>query len=593
MNKRFLIIATGLLSASVTTAQPALDLPGITRATNNIYLIENHSTAFNIWHALDIRNATLVHFDAHDDCRHVPPQKIEALNKLVTARNYSEIFSQSDIESSFRYKLRPDKFLFDLGNFIYPCILDGTISRFYWVLPEKQIDNDKVSSLQRHLRAALKLPSLEFMNSTNGSFSCMLSNCTVTVTTLDSLEHIGKGALLDLDTDFFVFPCSLTESHIRGKLLWDPDKVCSLLSTRISDPAVITISSSISGGYLPVAYRFISDGLFGYYESGTYPDDAVNQLKVVTAMLSDSPVLYPNKPRDSVFLAAYEHSKGLYLMVKGDDNAGIACIERAAHLNPAYTKALLDMADAYLSMGNPRRAQEMIGTFEKFTGCSTTHSDAARTHVYLAEKELSRADALSRKLVAWDMAPYFLMLRGGVLAEQGLLDEAIQIYREIVNLQNDSGTAYYNIGYVLAKQGKITEALENYKYALTLKPDLAIAHENMGYIMLSKGKYAEATSYLQTAVSLNPFNITSLNNLGLCLARQNRLNDAINCYNTALKLNPERAEIRANLALALINSGRNEEGVKQCKKALKLKPNWPEVINLMTEAEERKKKKIL
>jgi len=578
----------GPLPASAATALPAIDLPGITRATNSIYLIENHSTAFNIWHAGNIKGATLVHLDAHDDCRHIPREKIESLNKLVNARNYREIFNQSDIESSFRYKLKPDKFLFDLGNYIYPCILDGTISRFYWVLPEKQIDNNKASFLQQHLRAALKIPSLEFISATNGSFSCMLSNCTITITTLDSLPNIDKGALLDIDTDFFVFPCSLSESHIRGELSWDPKRVCSLLSIRVQDPAIITIASSISGGYLPVAFRFISDGLFIYFTSGAYPDDAVNQLKVITTMLSNSAALSPIRPRDPVFLAAHEHITGLSLMVNGDDKAGIASIERAARLNPAYTKALLDMADAYLSMDNPRRAHEMIDNFEKLTGCATTQSDAARVQVYLAEKELNRADTLSRKLISWNRTPYFLMLRGGVLAEQGLLKEAIRIYRETVNMQADNGTAYYNIGYVLAKQGKIEEAIENYQLALTLKPDIAIAHENLGYIMLNKGKYTEAASHLQTAVSLNPFNITSLNNLGLCLASQNQFTDAINCYNAALKLSPKRAEIHANLALAFINSGDNEAGIKQCKKALELKPNWPDVSNLMKVAEERR-----
>ncbi|MDD4873005.1 MAG: UPF0489 family protein [Kiritimatiellae bacterium] len=569
---------------------PGLDLSGITRTTNNVYLVENHSTVFNIWHSRNIRGATLVHIDAHEDCRYVPPEKLEILNKLAASRDYAGIFRQSDIEYSFRYQLKPDKALFDLGNYIYPCIMDGTVSNYYWVVPEKTIDQNKLIGLQQHLKAAYRIPSLLLSGATNNTFSFILSNCTVTVTTLDSLPQIDKGALLDIDTDFFVFPCSLTESHIHGELIWDPPKVCSLLSSRVPDPALITIASSISGGYLPVAFRFISDGLFGYYTSGSYPDDAVNLLKVITAMLSYPSVdLPPRKPRDPVFLPAYEHITGLSLMVQGDEKTAIACIERAVHLNPVYSKAILDMADAYISMGKPKRAHAMIDNFEKFMACETSHSAAARVRVYLAEKTLDKADILSRKLIEWDRAPFFLMLRGGVLAEQGLLSEAIDIYKEIINLHNDNGTAYYNLGYALARQGKITEAVENYRLALRLKPDLAMAHENLGYILSNEGKYAEATSHLKAAVALNPFNVTTLNNLGLALARQNQFPDAINCYTTAIKLDPERPAIHANLALALISSGKFPEGIDRCRRALELKPDWPEVINLMNEAKKKEK----
>ncbi|GAG11179.1 unnamed protein product, partial [marine sediment metagenome] len=111
--------------------------------------MENHSTAYIVWHALNIKNATVVHLDTHDDCRYVPPEKIAALEKLVARRDYAEIFRLSDLESSFKFRVKPDKFLYDLGSFLYPCIVDGTISTFYWVVPDKILEPAKRLHLQR------------------------------------------------------------------------------------------------------------------------------------------------------------------------------------------------------------------------------------------------------------------------------------------------------------------------------------------------------------------------------------------------------------------------------------------------------------
>lgn len=595
MIKKLLIMGSiisvfaALCAAEPTGAQPPPHLPGITRTTNNIYLIENHSTAFTIWHAHNIKGATLVHLDTHDDCRYIPPEKLDALRKRVVERQYREIFENSDVEFSFRYRLKPDRFLFDLGNFIYPCIMDGTVSRFYWVIPEKKLDENRKISLQAHFKEALKLASLVRIHDTNNAFSFNVSNCMVTVTTLDALPQLDRGALLDIDTDFFVFNTALSDSHITTGTSWDPSTVCSLLAQRVPKPAIVSISSSISGGFLPVAFRFLSDAFFEYFVSGIYPDDAVNLLKSVLTMISKpSAVPEVHEASNTLFRPAYEHLTGLSLVMQGQENKAMDCMERAAQLQPAYSKAMLDLAVVFISMDKWPRAHEMIDRFEKFTGCRTSQSEAMRVRVYLAEKQFEKADTLVRKLMAWDHTPYFLMFYGGLLVEQGRYAEAVRVYKETLRLHPDNASAYYNMGIALWKQNKTDEAIEYYKAAIMLNPGLTMALENLGCILLDAGKYAEAIAYLQKAVALNPFNVSSLNNLGLALAKQNRFADAGDYYNAALKINPERPEIHANLAAALISSGKLDEGIEQCRKALALKPDWPEVINLMNDAGRRK-----
>ena len=581
-------ISATVYAEGLPVIRPEPVLPGITLRTNNIYLIENHSTAYNIWHALDIKGATLIHIDTHDDCRHIPDEKITNLDKLKTEKNYQEIFNKSDIELSFRYQLKPDKFLFDLGNFIYPCIIDGTVSRLFWVVPNKELDSNTRLILQTHLQEALKLKPLLIKEQTDTSFSFLLQNCTITITTLDGLPRITGKSLLDIDTDFFVFQNALSENHIRGSLSWDPPTVCAFLNRRVRNPLVTTISSSVSGGYLPVAFRFLSDAIFEYFANGMYPDDAVKLLDGVCTMLSlPTSLTEPYKPRSATFSPAYEHFSGLFLVANGKETNAIKKIELATSMNPAYAKAMLDLAEAFISMGRLQRAHEMIDLFEKFSGGETSQSAAIRVRLLINEKAFQKADTLCRKLVDWDRSPYFLMLHAGLMVEQGRASEATVIYQEIIKSHPDNASAYYNMGLLLANQGNIDQAIEHYKMAIRLKPDLSAANENLGYILINAGKYQEAVACLKAAIISNPFNVSSLNNLGLTYAKLEIFSNAVACYNTALKLTPDRPEIHANLAAALINAGKLTEGIEQCRKALSLKPDWPAVINLMNEAKKK------
>ena len=64
------LLATSLSSCATTS------LPGVGHRERNCYLIENHSSAYIVWHANNVTNATLVHLDTHDDCRHRPPEAL-------------------------------------------------------------------------------------------------------------------------------------------------------------------------------------------------------------------------------------------------------------------------------------------------------------------------------------------------------------------------------------------------------------------------------------------------------------------------------------------------------------------------------------
>lgn len=591
-----MFVSTILASASAAAPPPAPPrplLPGVTRQATNVFLVEDHSVAAIVWHALSVTNATLLHLDAHDDCRFIPPEKQAALQALFARRDFDEAFRLSNIRGSFRFQVPPDKALFQLGDFIYPCLRDGTVSSFIWVIPEKTMDKNKKASLQAHLAGVLKLNPLPDLVETPGSFTFSLDKARITVTTLESIPTVPPGPILvDIDTDFFALAQTLGETHVAGTLIRDPADVCRFLADRFPAPAAVTVASSVEGGYLPVMFRFLSDAIFDVFSTGRYPDDAVRLLRTVLDLRSNPrPITLPeSNPADSSFAPAVEHLRALNSLMKGDETNAMAGVEKAAALNPIYAKGILDLAEAFLTMGKPARAHEMIHRFERFAGGETTHSLAMRVRVYLAENNIQKADSATRKLLDWDPdESHFLMLHGGVRVQQNRLQEAEAVYRKVIAVNPRNPLAYYNMGYVLALQNLGDQAAEYYEKALQVEPAFADAHESLGMLLAGQGQLDKAVFHLQSALAGKPFSTAAWNNLGLTLARQSRLDEAIACYRAALRLDPAMAEAHANLADALLKTKYPAEAAVHCRKALELRPGWEEVADLLRKAQAAKK----
>ena len=69
---------------------------------------------------------------------------------------------------------------------------------------------------------------------------------------------------------------------------------------------------------------------------------------------------------------------------------------------------------------------------------------------------------------------------GVALHEQGMLDEALEIFKKSISLKPDNAIAYNNMGATLKDLGKYEKAIEAYKRCIVLKPNYADAYNNLG-----------------------------------------------------------------------------------------------------------------
>src|SRR5205823_5574123 len=89
---------------------------------------------------------------------------------------------------------------------------------------------------------------------------------------------------------------------------------------------------------------------------------------------------------------------------------------------------------------------------------------------------------------------------GIALADQGKPAEAIEHYRQALNIKPDHGAAHYNWGVVLGQQGKPAEAIEHYRLAVQMRANSADAHNNWGDMLGQQGRLADAVEHFQQAL---------------------------------------------------------------------------------------------
>jgi predicted TPR repeat methyltransferase len=164
----------------------------------------------------------------------------------------------------------------------------------------------------------------------------------------------------------------------------------------------------------------------------------------------------------------------------------------------------------------------------------------------------------------------------GVLAhQQGRSDEAVAKLERSLELDPDQADCYSNLCIVLREQGKLEEALVACRHALQLDPDHANAQSNLGGLLRAHGELAEAEAAYRRAISLNPEHVDAYTNLGNLLNAQKRTREAVECFCKAITLNPAHAESRRLLGLAYCTLGEIDKAVDVFERWVAEEPDNP------------------
>jgi protein O-mannosyl-transferase len=130
---------------------------------------------------------------------------------------------------------------------------------------------------------------------------------------------------------------------------------------------------------------------------------------------------------------------------------------------------------------------------------------------------------------------------GLAYSRYGRRPEAIEAYKQAINIKPNLAESYANLGAAYANLGRLSEAMDAFKMAAQINPDLAEAHYNLGYAYAKLGRYTEAIDIYKQAIKIKPDYAQAHKNLGIAYLAIGDKNSAMAEYNILKSLNSEMA----------------------------------------------------
>ncbi|MBV7536431.1 tetratricopeptide repeat protein [Duganella sp. sic0402] len=160
------------------------------------------------------------------------------------------------------------------------------------------------------------------------------------------------------------------------------------------------------------------------------------------------------------------------------------------------------------------------------------------------------------------------------LHQQGRLQPAQALYRQVLELNPQQFDALHLLGVIARQQGDAATAIELISRAIAVNDGQAGAHCNLGVALLDSGRADEALASHERALALIPAYALAWSNRGNALRRLARLDEALESYQRALAIQPQYAEAHCNRAIVLQEQGRYLDALGAAEDALNLKDRY-------------------
>jgi Flp pilus assembly protein TadD len=180
-----------------------------------------------------------------------------------------------------------------------------------------------------------------------------------------------------------------------------------------------------------------------------------------------------------------------------------------------------------------------------------------------------------------------LVNEGKALLEDDRCQAAVEPLERSIELQPDLPDAYLALGNAHARLGRVGDAIDAYRQALEVDEEFAAAHTNLGAAYLRQidsaadsdttaGQVQKAIDSFRTALELEPEDAETHANLGSALLQASQMSEARDEFEEALRLDPNLAEARVGMGYLYLLTGQAQEAVTYLEKAAELAADMPE-----------------
>jgi superkiller protein 3 len=171
-----------------------------------------------------------------------------------------------------------------------------------------------------------------------------------------------------------------------------------------------------------------------------------------------------------------------------------------------------------------------------------------------------------------------LVQQGNALFNSGRFAEAETVYRQLVNLRNDSAGFHLQLGKTLAEQGKLADAIKELESAMALDDQNANVFSTCGLLLARAGQMDRAREMLKKAVELDPNSDEAQFYTGMTLEQQGQLDQAAEAFRRTVELNPANASGHLYLANLLAKKGDLNQAMRQWQLALTYQPGMIQAV---------------
>jgi len=239
---------------------------------------------------------------------------------------------------------------------------------------------------------------------------------------------------------------------------------------------------------------------------------------------------------DPGYAHTYYHY-GMLLGKLGRSDEAIAALQKAIELSP-------DLSEAFYSLGNllsrEGRTEEATEYLERF---QVLRDEQTR----LGENRRRAAAALGE---------------GRELLEQNRLEEAVQAFLELTELDPKNHQGYSYLAKTYRSLGQVDVAIAYIRRAMELAPGAAEYPYLLSLFLKDRGDLPGALTAARRAIALGPDNSYLHNALGVILSEAGDARGALAAFQAAAKLDPDNPTYSLNLAGAYDALGDREQSAQ-------------------------------
>ena len=267
------------------------------------------------------------------------------------------------------------------------------------------------------------------------------------------------------------------------------------------------------------------------------------------------------------------HGAALFAMGRLDQAA--ESFRRALELDPNDRNARHNMAETLRRQG---RFAESIrwyrGVLDIDPRYEPAHTGMGEALFHLGRYELAVESLAQSVSLQPDVVPIkaFYFLAEG-LRRQQRHEEAIEAYRDVLQIDSEYAPAHSGMGYALLRLERFEEALASLARSASLQPEspeAADRHAAMGRVYQELGRSEEAARQYERALAINPGNANALDSFAVLRFGQQRYEEALSLYESLIKIGEDNAQAHANMGATLYYLGRPDEALRSLDYALSM-----------------------